>query len=383
MFRNRGDAKDIITKHRASQQDHQRDMLDEEETGAEEAILSSTGGTATSSAVSSKLSTGHSDPSQRWLLALHDPLAGLYTFSSCICFADLFNDGDVKLAIADLGNNLKNVKLNIYKGTVMQTQLALIDLPCAIVSFYMDSGDAGHTPALAVAAGNFLYIYKKLKPFYKFQLPPLGLNQAEVDSWNQVKEQAIDVQTLADILRSVSKQPGDVPLTSRSTKFLSLTDRSQMEQFVEQQKDQPLKRQTVITCVTTLKRSVSDEDAVSCLVIGTENRDILFIEPDAFTILATVSRLLCRLLSSLGENGFLTHEQWLRQQERGSERSSSERVGSSHAESTGSRPIPEVKQRRAESVLGWVTAWEHSVSYTFDSFYPISSSRGHSYDDSF
>ena len=32
-----------------------------------------------------------------------------------------------------------------------------------------------------------------------------------------------------------------------------------------------------------------------------------------------------------------------------------------HVESTGSRPITEVKQRRARFVLGWVTAWEHRV----------------------
>ena len=32
-----------------------------------------------------------------------------------------------------------------------------------------------------------------------------------------------------------------------------------------------------------------------------------------------------------------------------------------HVESTGSRPITEVKQRRARLVLGWVTAWEHWV----------------------
>ena len=36
-----------------------------------------------------------------------------------------------------------------------------------------------------------------------------------------------------------------------------------------------------------------------------------------------------------------------------------------HVESTGSRPITEVKQRRAWSVLGWVTAWEYQVSYIF------------------
>ena len=32
-----------------------------------------------------------------------------------------------------------------------------------------------------------------------------------------------------------------------------------------------------------------------------------------------------------------------------------------HVENTGSRPITEVKQRRARLVLGWVTAWEHWV----------------------
>ena len=32
-----------------------------------------------------------------------------------------------------------------------------------------------------------------------------------------------------------------------------------------------------------------------------------------------------------------------------------------HVECTGSRPITEVKQRRAWLVLGWVTAWELQV----------------------
>ena len=36
-----------------------------------------------------------------------------------------------------------------------------------------------------------------------------------------------------------------------------------------------------------------------------------------------------------------------------------------HVESTSSRPITEVKQRRARLVLGWVTAWESRVLLTF------------------
>ena len=45
-----------------------------------------------------------------------------------------------------------------------------------------------------------------------------------------------------------------------------------------------------------------------------------------------------------------------------------------HVESTGSRPITEVKQRRARLVLGWVTAWEPRVllAYIFALFAPVS-----------
>ena len=46
---------------------------------------------------------------------------------------------------------------------------------------------------------------------------------------------------------------------------------------------------------------------------------------------------------------------------RARERVCSECLGPYHVESTGSRPITEVKQRRARLVLGWVTAWEYRV----------------------
>ena len=40
-----------------------------------------------------------------------------------------------------------------------------------------------------------------------------------------------------------------------------------------------------------------------------------------------------------------------------------------HVESTASRPISEVKQRRARLVLGWETAWEHRVLLAFTFFF--------------
>ena len=46
--------------------------------------------------------------------------------------------------------------------------------------------------------------------------------------------------------------------------------------------------QTVITCLGTLKKSMSDEDAISCLVLGTEDKSVYVLDPEAFTVLATV-----------------------------------------------------------------------------------------------
>lgn len=101
-------------------------------------------------------------------------------------------------------------------------------------------------------------------------------------------------------------------------RFLMLEPR-EMENFVLLHKEQPIRRQvpistymqslthrqtktdaftgllslclsqTVITCIGTLKKNMADEDAVSCLVIGTENGDVYILDPEAFTILYKVS----------------------------------------------------------------------------------------------
>ena len=51
----------------------------------------------------------------------------------------------------------------------------------------------------------------------------------------------------------------------------------------------PLKRQTVVTCIATLKKSHSEESAVSCLVLGTEAATIYILDPEAFTIMESMS----------------------------------------------------------------------------------------------
>ena len=64
--------------------------------------------------------------------------------------------------------------------------------------------------------------------------------------------------------------------------------------------------------------------------------------------------------TSVWEGGFFICSP-ARRPDREGEQAFNLRLRPYHVESTGSRPITEVKQRRAWLVLGWVTAWEYQV----------------------
>uniref|UniRef100_A0A4W6G1C4 BBSome complex member BBS1 n=1 Tax=Lates calcarifer TaxID=8187 RepID=A0A4W6G1C4_LATCA len=223
---------------------------------------------------------------RKWLDAHYDPVAGLYTFSSCVDLADLSGDGESRLVVGDLGSGSSGMKLKVYRGTALMSESTLLDLPAGLVAFFMDLHEP-RIPAVAVASGPCVYVYKNLRPYFKFTLPGLEVNSLEQDVWQQAREGQIDPLTLKEMLEGVRKK-ADIPLSVRSLRFLSL-ETSDMDEFVQLHKQQPIRRQTVITCIGTLKKSTADEDGVSCLVIGTESSDVYVLDPEAFIILSKMS----------------------------------------------------------------------------------------------
>ncbi|XP_061667182.1 Bardet-Biedl syndrome 1 protein [Syngnathoides biaculeatus] len=223
----------------------------------------------------------------KWLDAHYDPVAGLRTFTSCVALADLSGDGDGRLVAADLGGaGPAAMKLKVYRGTALTSESVLLDLPCGLVSFFMDLHEP-RVPAVAVASGPCVYVYKNLRPYFKFTLPGLDVNTLEQDVWQQAREGHIDPAALKEMLDSVRKK-ADVPLSGHSLRFLSL-DAEHQEDFVRLHKQRAIKRQTVITCVATLKKSTADDDGVSCLLIGTESGHLYVLDPEAFVILAKMA----------------------------------------------------------------------------------------------
>lgn len=220
----------------------------------------------------------------KWLDAYHDPVASIYTFTQCLTLSDIQADGDWKLIVADLGTGTYDMKLKVYKNTTLMSEHTIIDLPTGVVTFYMDILEP-RTPAIAVASGPYIYVYKNLRPYFKFTLPPLNIHPLEEDLWNQAKDDQVNVYSMREMLENL-RQEG-CSLTVRSLRLLQL-EAGHVENFVNLHKNTPLKKQTVITCLDTMKKSVADEDAISCLVLGTESKSIYILDPEAFTVLATM-----------------------------------------------------------------------------------------------
>ena len=42
--------------------------------------------------------------------------------------------------------------------------------------------------AIGVASGPYVYVYKNLRPYFKFTLPALDVNPVEQDLWIQARE---------------------------------------------------------------------------------------------------------------------------------------------------------------------------------------------------
>ena len=70
----------------------------------------------------------------------------------------------------------------VWKGTQLASEHALLDVPCAIASFYADA-QSPRIPALAVAIGPNVFIYRNLRPYFKFTLPLDIVSETEKTIW--------------------------------------------------------------------------------------------------------------------------------------------------------------------------------------------------------
>ena len=61
------------------------------------------------------------------------------------------------------------ILLTIFVGTDLVHEIQLLDLPTAVCTFMMDDNE----PAVAVSSGTNVFVYKTIRPYFKFTLPLL------------------------------------------------------------------------------------------------------------------------------------------------------------------------------------------------------------------
>ncbi|EFN86690.1 Bardet-Biedl syndrome 1 protein homolog [Harpegnathos saltator] len=221
----------------------------------------------------------------RWLEALWEPSAGLFALPGGLDMLDVSGDGDARFICADLGPvGSDSTKVRVYKGGDQVTEHNMVDPPCGIVGFYTENGEP-RSSVVAVGAGASVYVFKNMRPFFKYCLPHIDAHPKEREIWHKCGlDEELNVLTLADDLELLLKELGAAFLSPRTLKFLSMDSNLRLS-FAEQYRRVPLIKPNALTAIAIIRRDSWNDPASSCLILGTEAGETLILDPRAFLVM--------------------------------------------------------------------------------------------------
>lgn len=218
-------------------------------------------------------------------------MAGLATRETCIALASTStSDEDYSLIVGDFSK-----RLLVFSGKTLACHIALLGTPTAVCAFSRERREA----AIAVAADDAIFVYRNLRPYFKFSLAPLPLSSAETSVWDRVRAGALDADEAYGALQAlVRANPTDAagasagsPLSHASLslagqQLLATSDPlarvAQVRALREaaQPASELLRRADAITCMCVLQRDFEDRREVGLLVFGTESRALRILSAD-------------------------------------------------------------------------------------------------------
>ncbi|KAJ6640773.1 Bardet-Biedl syndrome 1 protein like [Pseudolycoriella hygida] len=218
--------------------------------------------------------------SKKWLDAQSEHKTTLRALPSCLTLCDLKHDGYHQLVAAEFPMEIQGKsKLKAYKGTTLISEQSLPGIPTAVESFYVDE-HFPKIPVIAVAIGSSVLFYRNMKPYYKYTLPSLPINPIENDVWQKLpNEKPENYELHINQLRRLNI--GELSEASQKLVFAPPDD---IQQFVKDIESKDLKRFTNITATATIRKSSTDTNGVSYLILATESGDVIFLDCQAFTV---------------------------------------------------------------------------------------------------
>eukprot|EP00033_Pygsuia_biforma_P001765 GCRY01001975.1.p1 GENE.GCRY01001975.1~~GCRY01001975.1.p1 ORF type:complete len:588 (+),score=148.91 GCRY01001975.1:228-1991(+) len=222
----------------------------------------------------------------KWLDAWVDTAASLQTFTELMALGDVLGDAEDRLLIGNLDEKLK-----VYKGTNLASEITLLSTPTALCVLYIDE-NIPRTPALAVSIGSSIFIYRNLRPFAKFTLPDVKIAPEELEIWEKLKTNKIDLlqaqQEIQLFKESSHTCIEGVSLTYPSLHLLTLSTDAEAKEYIAAQGGDISPSQPIITCMASVRKSHEVDDALAHIVVGTEEREIVVLDARSKDIILRV-----------------------------------------------------------------------------------------------
>ncbi|XP_055846740.1 Bardet-Biedl syndrome 1 protein homolog isoform X2 [Episyrphus balteatus] len=177
-------------------------------------------------------------------------------------------------------DDTKVSKLMVFKGTQLASEQGIPGAPSAIESFYIDEPEP-KTPIVAVAIGESILFYRNMKPYFKYTLPAMEVDEKEKEIWRKISvERTENQEMLIENLKLLDRNQ----LTRVSQKLLLLSAQDR-HNFIMEHMDIPLQKYSTIVAMAALQRVSIDINPPSCLVLATEHGEIYILDTQGFGIL--------------------------------------------------------------------------------------------------
>lgn len=207
-----------------------------------------------------------------WLDALTDNMANVFVDSAQLCTLDVLADGDHYLAATD-----KNKKLKVWRNSELYSEEALPYEPTAVAVLCTEARiQEIALPLLAVAAGPYVFLYRKLKLLYKFRIVQNPISAAEADLWKGLEAGSLTVQTCVSSLRGL--QANGICLSGKANRIMNIRDSKAQEDFAKRNTTPPVVDHTAITCLAVLRKRDDESGVAGSLLLGTESGYIIFLD---------------------------------------------------------------------------------------------------------
>lgn len=115
-------------------------------------------------------------------------------------------------------------------------------------------------------------------------MPAQTWTKEELKVWNQFNPDSIN-----DFVSAIGKlKEEQVPLSNKAYEILATNFLEKQKELIESAKAEPLETPNAATCMEALKKNSEDEMAISHLVIGTENKEVIILDQIGTAIIKLV-----------------------------------------------------------------------------------------------